>query len=111
MLDATSDNVPRFNTEKWLEVHDQSWKICNTNKQIRLKTSVLWSKLCDCSVVTGTINVTDPDNNAYDKKLAFKNNAPFTSCITKMNNTLVDNAEDLDILMSMYNLMEYSKNC
>ena len=71
---------------------------------------MLWSELCDCSVVTGTINVTDPDNNAYDKKLAFKNNAPFTSCITKINNTLVNNAEDLDILMSMYNLIEYSKN-
>ena len=49
-------------------------------------------------------------NNAYDKKIAFKNNAPFISCISKNNNTLIDNAEDLDIVMPMYNLIEYSKN-
>ena len=42
--------------------------------------------------------------------MAFKNNAPFISCITKINNTLVDNADDLDIAMPMYNLIEYSKN-
>ena len=44
------------------------------------------------------------------KKLAFKNNAPFTSCVSKINNTLIDNAEDLDIVIPMYNLLEYSKN-
>ena len=70
--------------------------------------------LCDYSdvyiVATGKIIVTTPDNDAYDKKLAFKNNAPFISCITKINNTLIDNAEDLDIVMPMYNLIEYSKN-
>ena len=46
----------------------------------------------------------------YDKKLALKNNAPFTSCISKINNTFIDNAEYLDIVMPMYNLLEYSKN-
>ena len=75
---------------------------------------MLWSELCDysdtCIVVEGTINVTDPNNNAYDKKLAVKNNAPVFSCITKINKTLVDNAKDLDIAIPMYNLMEYSKN-
>ena len=50
------------------------------------------------------------DDDAYDKKLAFKNNAPFIRCISKINNTLTDNAEDLDIEMPMYNLIEYSKN-
>ena len=75
---------------------------------------MLWSELSDYSdgyiVVKGTINVTDPNNNAYDKKLAFKNNAPFISCIRKVNKTLIDNAEDLDTVMSMYNFIEYSKN-
>ena len=56
------------------------------------------------------VTVTVPDNDAYDKKLAFKNNAAFISCISKINNTLIDNAEDLDIVMPMYNLIEYSKN-
>ena len=73
---------------------------------------MLRSGLCDYSeayiFVIGKITVTNPNNNAYDKKLALKNNAPFLSCISKINNTLIDNAEDLD--MSMYNLLEYSKN-
>ena len=56
------------------------------------------------------LNVTDPKNNAYDKKLAFKNNVLSISCISKINNTLIDNAEDLDIVIPMYNLIEYSKN-
>ena len=42
--------------------------------------------------------------------LAFKNNAPFTNCISKINDVLIDNSEDLDIVMPMYNLLEYSKN-
>ena len=45
----------------------------------------------------------------YDKKIAF-NNAPFTSCVLKVNNTLINNAEYLYIAMPMYNLIEYSKN-
>ena len=45
-----------------------------------------------------------------NKGTAFKYNAPFISCISKINNALIDNAEDLDIVMPMYNLLEYSKN-
>ena len=45
-----------------------------------------------------------------DKMIAFKNNAPNRSCISKTNNTFTDNAEDLDIFMSMYNFSEYSDN-
>ena len=58
----------------------------------------------------GKVTVTNPNNDAYDKKLAFKNNAPFVSCISKINTTLIDNAEDSDAVMAMYNLLEYSKN-
>ena len=61
-------------------------------------------------VVKGTITITDSNDANYNKKLALKNNAPFTSCISKIDNTLIDNAEDLDIVMPMYNLLEYSKN-
>ena len=75
---------------------------------------MLRSDLCDFSdayiVVKGTIAVTNPENNAHDKKLAYKDNAPFVSCISRINNTLIDNAEDLDVVMSMYNLLEYNKN-
>ena len=57
-----------------------------------------------------TITVTDPNNDANCKKLAFKNNVPFISCILKTNNTLIDNAEDLDIVLRIYNLTEYRRN-
>ena len=64
---------------------------------------MLRSDLCDYSdayiVVKGTITVTDPNSANYDEKLAFKINAPFTSCILKINNPLIDNAEDLNIVM------------
>ena len=72
-----------------MEVHDQSG-----NAENRFKTSMLRSDLCDYSdayiFVKGNVTVTNPDNDAYDKKLAFKNNVPFTSCIWKINNTLMD---------------------
>ena len=82
--------MPRFNTKKWTEVYDQSGEIYNINNQIRFRISVLRSELYDYSdkyiVAKETIHVTDPNNNEYDKQLAFKNNAPFISCITKINN-------------------------
>ena len=104
----------RFITKTCIEFHDQSGEKYNTNKQIRFKTSILRSDLCNYSdayiVVKGKITITNPNNYAYDKKLAFKNNAPFVSCILKINDILIDNAEDLDIVMPIYNLIEYSKN-
>ena len=72
------------------------------------------SDLCHYSnayiVVKGDITVTNSNNNVHDKKLAFKSNAPFTSSILKINSTLINNAEHLDIVMPMYSLIEYSKN-
>ena len=72
------------------------------------------SDLCDYSdayiVANGDITVLRRNSDAYDKKLTFKNNAPCISCISKINNILIDNAEDLGIVMPRYNLIEYSKN-
>ena len=108
-LGTKSDNVIIW---KWIEVHDQSGNA--EDKQKRFKTSILRSDLCDFSdvyiVVKETIIVTNPDNNAYDKKLTFKKNAAFVSCVSNINNTLIENAEDFDIVMPMYNLLEYSRN-
>ena len=65
-------------------------------------------------VVKGTITLTKTNGRGIidirNRFLAFKNNAPFTNCISKINNALIDNAEDLDVVMPMYNLIEYSKN-
>ena len=75
---------------------------------------MLTSGLCDYSdayiVAKWIITVLGANNDAYDKKLAFKNNASFISSISKINNILVDNAEDLHIVIPMYDLLEYSKN-
>ena len=116
LLGTMPNEMLRIFTNKWVEVHNQSGSADDRykpSKQIRFKTSKLRSDLCNFSdayiVVKEKINVTRP-NNVYDKKLTFKNNAPFVSCISKINNTLVNNAEDLDIVMPMYNLLEYSKN-
>ena len=66
---------------------------------------MLRSDLCDYNetyiVAKGVVTVLGGNNDAYEKKLVFKNNEPFISCISKINNTLIDNAEDLDIVMPM----------
>ena len=62
-------------------------------------------------VVMGRITIRDNNNvNRINKKLTFKNNTPFRSCMLKANNWFTDNAEDLDILIPMHNLLEYSHN-
>ena len=114
VLGTATDKVPRFITKKWIEVHDQLGNAENRykprpSKQVRFKTSMLHSDLCDFSdayiVVKGTVTVTGTNNRSRkDRSLAFKNNAPFISCISKVNNSLIDDAEELDVAMHMYNL-------
>ena len=166
LLDTTFDDkdLPRLVTKKWIKVHDQSGENCNVNKEIRTKTPMLTSDLCDFSgayiVVEGKVTASfnprksDYDNNDFPdalfpnyifppgntaeqvtaarnvaktaavnaandvandarnliKCISFENNAPFINCISKINGILIDNAEDLDVAISMYNLLEYSKN-
>ena len=140
-IGKTSDNkdLPTFVTKKWFEVYDQSEGNYNVNKEIRIKTSMLRSDLCDFSdayiVVKGNITVTKKtstaddidapnntaanvtatntaNNNAFGhKKLVFKKNAPLTNCISNINGVKIDNAEDLDVVMPIYSLLEYCKNC
>ena len=80
---------------------------------------MLRSGLCDYSnaniLVKGTITVKNTAgqgkaNNATNKKVIFKNCALFTNCISRISNTQVDDAHDIDVVMSMYNLIEYSGN-
>ena len=86
--------------------------------QIIFKTSMLRSDLYDFSdayiVVKGTITLTKTDRIRFidirNRFSAFKNNTPFTNCISKINNVLIDKAVDLDVVMPMYNLLEYSVN-
>ena len=94
----------------------------NENKSIRFKTPMLRSNLCDYSdayiLVKGKITVTAPGvnndaNNIRNKRnrpVILKNNAPFVSCITRINGELIEDADDLDIVMPMYNLLQNSRN-
>ena len=115
-LDPTFDNkdLPKFVTKKWIEFYDQSRENYDINKDIRIKTSMLRSDLSNFSdahiVVKGNIIVAEPDDAKKNKVVEFKDNAPFINCISKINGVKMDNAEDLDVLMPLYNLLEYSKN-
>ena len=116
-----SEQLSKFVTREYVEVNSLS-NTYNENKSIRFKTPMLRSNLYDYSdayiLVKGTITVTAPGgnndaNNIRDKRnrpLILKNNAPFVLCITRINGELIEDADDLDIVMSMYNLLEYSKN-
>ena len=113
LLDTTSDDkdLQRFVTKKWIQLYDQSENNYIVNKEIRVKTPMLRSDLCDSSdayiVLKGDITLEgDNDANKQDKPLAFKNNVPFINCISKINGVKIDNAEDLDVVMPMYNLLE-----
>ena len=106
-------------TRNWVEINDDVRCIYTPNKQVRFKTSMLRSSLCDYIdayiLVKENITVNNTAANGAaanntDKKVIFKNCAPFTNCIIKINSTQIDNAEYIDIVMLMYNLIEYSEN-
>ena len=116
-LDSTSNQPSRFKAKYWAEINDESRGTYNTNSQIKYKTTMLKSSLCDYSdayiLVKGTITVNntaaeDADASNANKKVIFKNCAPFMNCISEINNTQVDNP--IDIVMPMYNLVECSDN-
>ena len=87
----------------------------NEDNQIKFKTPMLGSSLCGCSnayiLVKGTIAAapatTAASNNA-NKNVIFKNCAPFTNCISRINKMQVDDAHDIDVVMPMYNIIQYS---
>ena len=109
----------QFRTRNWVEINDESRGTYNVNSHIKFKTTMLKSSLCDYSdayiLAKGTITVNntaaaDADANNTNKKVIFKNCAPFTNCRNEINNTQIDNAKDIDIVMPMYNLIKYSDN-
>ena len=121
LIDDTSNQPSKFRTRNWVEINDESRGAYDVNSQIKFKTTMLKSSLCDCSdayiLVKGKITIAGGRDDAVarqaderDKDVAFKNCAPFINCISEINNTQIDNAKDIDIVMSMYNLIEYSDN-
>ena len=119
MLNNESNQPSKFRTKNWVEIKDDVRCIYSPNKQIRFKTAMLRSSLCDYSdiyiLVKGniTVNNTAADDaaaNNTNKKVIFKNYAPFTNSISKINNIQIDNAEYIDIVIPMYGLIEYSES-
>ena len=110
-LDNTPNKSTKFRIKNCVKInHDLLWTY-NTNSQTKFKTSVLKSSL----LVTGTISIANTvtkgaASNNNDKQVAFKNCFPFTDCIIEINSTQVDNAKDVDVLISMYNLIWYNDN-
>ena len=120
LLDSASNKPSKFRTRNWVEINDES-RGTYTSNDIKFKTTMLRSNLCDYAdayiLVKGTITITGAGNDAAarqaderNKGVIFKNCAPFTKCKSKINNMEIDNAQDIDIVMSMYNLIEYSND-
>ena len=119
LLHNTSNHLSKFRTKNCVEINDDARGAYSPNKQIRCKTSMLRPRLCNHSdwhiLVKGNITV---NNTAAagaaasntSKKVIFKNCAAFTNCISKINNTQIDNAEYIHIIIPMYNLTEYIDN-
>ena len=114
LLDSESEKLSKFVTREYVRVNSLS-NTYNENKSIRFKAPMLRSDLCDYLdayiLVSGTITVAgNHPRDRQNKPVILKNNAPFVSCITRINRELIEDADDLDIVMPMYNLLEYSKN-
>ena len=112
LLDNTSDQPSKFRTRNWVERNDDRLVTCKINSQIRLKTIMLKSRLGGHSdshiLVKETVMVPNTaaagaNVNNVDKKVLFKTCAPFTD-------TQVDYTKDIDAVIPMYNLIEYSNN-
>ena len=120
MLDNTTNQPTKLKRKNWVEMNDDSRRTYNTNIQIKFKT--LWDySLCDYSdvyiTVRRTITITGAgDDDAatplheINKGVIFKNCPKFTDCLSEINNTQIDNVKYIDVVMPMYNLIEYSNN-
>ena len=108
LLDNTPNQPTKLKIKTWVEINDDSRGTYNTNSQVKFKTSMLMLSLRDYSdayiLVSGTITVAAlaVDRGNDNIKVVFKNCAPFTNCISEINNTQIDNANDIDV--------EYSNN-
>ena len=114
LLDSNDNESQKFVTKRWYIINDQNtgnnaYGNGKDGTTIKYETKVIKPNLCDCSdayiLVTGNIQ-----NKPANSVVAFKNCAPFRTCDVTINDEHVEKAEDLEIVMPMYNLLEYSDN-
>ena len=103
LLDGTTNQPSKFRTRDWVEINNESKGIYD-NSNITFKAFIL---------VKGTITVSnaaaaDAAVNNTNKKVIFKNYAPFTDCIAEINDTQIDDGQKIDVVMPVYNLIDYS---
>ena len=119
LLDNTPNQPTKFRTKNWVEINDDSRGTYDTNSQIKFKTSMfrlsLWNYSDAYILVQGTITVPNTAfvaaaTNNGDRKVIFRNCAAFTDCRSEINNAQVSNTKNIDVVMLMYNLIEYSEN-
>ena len=110
MLLLDEENDFKFVARKWNIVNDQSNANCGIESEIIYNTDVLRSNLCDYNNASILVRGDITFRAAPETQVAFKTLTPFTKCITKIDGTAIDYAEDLDIVMPMYNLIEYMWN-
>ena len=115
LLDNNLSNQPsKFRTKNQVEINDKSKELYSANSDIGFKAKMLRSNLCDYAhayiLVKGRITINEAGDAAAarqtderDKNVIFQNCAPFTQCISGINGTDIDNAQDIDIAMPMYN--------
>ena len=120
LLDTTSNQSSKFRTRNWVEINDES-RETYTGRDIKFETTMLRFNLCDYAdayiLVEGTVAITGARNDAAarqaderNKGVTFKNCPPFTKCMSRINNIDIDTAQGIDIVMPMYNLIEYSNS-
>ena len=112
IINLIGDDVEsKFQTKDYVVINDRQAGNY-TGTQIKIITNMLRSSLCDFSrayKINGRVTFTDVPNARF-AKFCFKNCAPFTACRLSINNTVVDETDFLDVVMPMYNLLEYSNN-
>ena len=113
IINLIGDDVEKkFQTKEFIEINDLNYGVYN-NKQIKIKTTMLRSSLCDFNnayiKVKGRVTVTGLAVGVVGR-FVFKNCAPFRTCKSLINNTSVDEADCIDMVMPMYNLLEYTDN-
>ena len=128
-LNDESNKPSKFRTRNWVEINDESRGTNNSN-DIKFRPTMLRSNLCDYAnayiLVKANITITGNagapagrteaqllavrEADERDKSVIFKNCTPFTKCISRINNEDLANAQDIDIVMPMYDLIEYSDN-
>ena len=115
LLNGSDSESSKFPTRRWRNINDQNNRQDGNGDEncitIKFETKVIKSNLCDYSdayiLVTRDIAAVGGDQNT---PIVFKNCAPFRRCVTHINDEHVETAENLDMIMSMYNLLEYSDN-